>query len=181
MKFIHNVKKWDTMTLMMLMAFGILLTTAEARMIPENFSGLAEKVSPTVVNIRTVKIIKGGGRVFRHFSRPFGEKDPFQDFFNKYFNNDEQQRDFKQRSLGSGFIIDKEGYIVTNNHVIEDADEIQVKLNNGDEYDAEIVGRDPNTDIALIRVKSAKNLPHVELGDSEAMKVGQWEIGRAHV
>ncbi|OQY58029.1 MAG: peptidase [Desulfobacteraceae bacterium 4572_88] len=176
MKFIHNVKKWDTMTLMMLMAFGILLTTAEARMIPENFSGLAEKVSPTVVNIRTVKIIKGGGRVFRHFSRPFGEKDPFQDFFNKYFNNDEQQRDFKQRSLGSGFIIDKEGYIVTNNHVIEDADEIQVKLNNGDEYDAEIVGRDPNTDIALIRVKSAKNLPHVELGDSEAMKVGQWVI-----
>jgi len=94
---------------------------------PNSFSQLAEEVSPAVVNIRTVKTIKGGGYVFRHFPRPFGDNDPFKDFFEKFFG-EEHQKDYKQRSLGSGFIIDKEGYIVTNNHVIEDADEIQVKL-----------------------------------------------------
>lgn len=147
----------------------------EPRMIPENFSDLAEMAGPAVVNIRTVKTIKGGGRVFQHFGKPFSEDDPFKDFFEKFFGGD-QQRDFKQRSLGSGFIIDEDGYIVTNNHVIEDADEIQVKLRNGDEYDAEIVGRDPNTDLALIKTKSGKNFPFVSLGDSDALKIGQWVV-----
>ncbi|MCP4111062.1 MAG: DegQ family serine endoprotease [Desulfobacteraceae bacterium] len=147
-----------------------------ARMIPESFSGLAEMVSPAVVNIRTVKTIKGGGYVFRHFYKgPFGDNDPFKDFFDKFFRED-QQKDYKQRSLGSGFIIEKDGYIVTNNHVIEDADKIRVKLNNGDEYDAEIVGRDPNTDLALIKIKSDKNLPFIELGNSDNLKVGEWVV-----
>jgi len=144
--------------------------------VPENFTDLAKTASPTVVNIRTVKTIKGGGRVYRHFfNSPFGKEDPFHDFFDKFFGN-EFQRDFKQRSLGSGFIIDKEGYIITNNHVIEDADKIKVKLKNGKEFDAEIVGRDPNTDIALIKIKSKNNLPFVKLGDSDALKVGQWVV-----
>ncbi|MBU1162542.1 MAG: Do family serine endopeptidase, partial [Proteobacteria bacterium] len=78
--------------------------------------------------------------------------------------------------LGSGFIIDKEGLIVTNNHVIENADKIKVKLKNGKEFDAEIVGRDPNTDIALIKIKSKNNLPVVKLGNSDALKVGQWVV-----
>jgi len=147
---------------------------AEAKPVPESFSQLAEMVSPAVVNIRTVKTLKGGGRVFRHFSKPFGDNgDPFQDFFEKFFGED-QPKDFKQRSLGTGFIIDGQGYIVTNNHGIEDADEIQVKLKNGDEYDAEIVGRDSNTDIALIKLKTGSNFPFVGLGDSDALKVGQW-------
>jgi len=148
----------------------------DVRMIPENFSGLAEMVSPAVVNIRTVKTLKGGGRVMRHFSTPFGDNDPFKDFFEKFFGEEQQQRDFKQRSLGSGFIIDKEGYIVTNNHVIEDADEIQVKLKNGDEYDAKIVGRDPNTDLALIQIKPKSDLPFINLGDSQSIKIGQWVL-----
>jgi serine protease Do len=148
--------------------------SAGPRMIPETFSDLAEAVRPAVVNIRTVKTLKGGGKVFRHFSKPFGENDQFKDFFEKFFGED-QQRDFKQRSLGSGFIIDKDGDIVTNNHVIEDADEIQVKLKNGEEYDAEIVGRDPNTDLALIKIKSdKKDFYSIQLGDSDALKVGQW-------
>lgn len=142
---------------------------------PKNFSQLAEDISPAVVNIRTVKTIKGGGYVFRHFPRPFGDNDPFKDFFEKFFG-EEHQKDYKQRSLGSGFIIDKEGYIVTNNHVIEDADEIQVKLKNGEAYDAEIKGRDPNTDLALIKIKSPDNLPLVQLGDSEALQVGEWVV-----
>ena len=144
--------------------------------IPESFSKLAETVSPAVVNISTVKTIKGGGPVFRHFHQnPPGDQDPFKDFFDKFFGN-EQQREFKQRSLGSGFIIDKDGYIVTNNHVIDDADEIKVKLNSGKEYDAKIIGRDPSTDIALIKIKADSSYSVAKLGDSDALKVGEWVV-----
>jgi serine protease Do len=95
---------------------------------PASFNQLAEMASPAVVNIRTVKTIKGGGPVFRQFQRdPWGRKGPFKDFFERYFGED-MQKEFKQPSLGSGFIIDKEGFVVTNNHVIEDADQIKVKL-----------------------------------------------------
>jgi len=133
-------------------------------------------VSPAVVNIRTVKIIKGGGRVFQHFYRgPSGKDDPMQDFFEKFFGQG-PPRDFTQRSLGSGFIIDKEGYIVTNNHVIENADKIKVILKDEKEFDAEIIGRDSNTDIALIKIKAGRNLPVAKLGDSNALKVGQWVV-----
>ena len=144
--------------------------------VPESFSTLAETVSPTVVNISTVKTIKGGGPVFRHFYQgPQGDQDPFKDFFDKFFGN-EQQREYKQRSLGSGFIIDKDGYIVTNNHVIAGADEIKVKLNSGKEYDAKIIGRDPSTDIALIKIKADENYSVATFGDSDSLKVGQWVV-----
>jgi len=155
--------------------FPVSAVKAQSLNTPESFSELAEKASPAVVNIRTEKTVKGGGRVFRHFGgSPFGKEEPF-DFFEKFFGG-ELDKDFKQRSLGSGFIIDKDGHIVTNNHVIEGADEIKVRLNNDDEYDAEIVGRDPNTDIALIKVKSDNNLPAAKMGDSDALKVGQWVV-----
>jgi serine protease Do len=147
---------------------------SETRLVPIKFSRLAEIASPAVVNIRTVKISKGGGSRFHQFQRdPWGKDHPFNDFFERFFGDD-PQREFKQRSLGSGFIIDKDGYIVTNNHVIEDADQIKVKLKNGQEFDAEIVGRDANTDIALIKLKSAQELPFVKLGDSTKLKVGDW-------
>ena len=143
---------------------------------PQSFSELAQKVSPAVVNIRTVKTMKGGGRVFRHFSPgPWGEDDPRKDFFDRFFGP-EQQREFKQRSLGSGFIISQDGYIVTNNHVVEDADEIRVILKDGKEFDATIEGRDPNTDLALIKIKSDKPLPSLALGNSESLKVGEWVV-----
>ena len=150
--------------------------TKSIQFVPESFSDLAEAVSPTVVNIRTVKIVKGGGRVFRHFfNRPFGKDDPMGDFFDRFFGQG-QQREFKQRSLGSGFIIDKEGFIVTNNHVVENADKIKVILSDEKEYDAEIIGRDANTDLALIKIKPDHNLPVSKLGDSDALKVGQWVV-----
>ena len=155
---------------------NVWATSLSQTAIPESFSTLAETVSPAVVNISTVKTIKGGGPVFRHFyQNPWGDQDPFKDFFDKFFGN-EQQREFKQRSLGSGFIIDKDGYIVTNNHVIADADEIKVKLNSGKEYDAKIIGRDPSTDIALIKIKADSNYSVVNLGDSDALKVGEWVV-----
>lgn len=143
---------------------------------PQSFSSLAEKASPAVVNIRTVKTIKGGGRVFRQFKRgPFGEDDPMRDFFDRFFGEN-RQHDFKQRSLGSGFIIDKEGYIVTNNHVVDNADKIEVLLKDEKKFDAEIVGRDVNTDLALIKIKSGRSLPVLKFGDSDAIKVGQWVV-----
>ncbi len=151
--------------------------TSEARaiktpMIPADFSSLAEASSPSIVNISTVKIINGGGRVFRHFSqKPFGNDE----FFNRFFGS-QPQREYKQKSLGSGFIVDKDGYIVTNNHVVENTDEIRVILQDGKEYDAEIVGRDKNTDLALIKITPETKLPALELGDSDKLKVGKWVV-----
>ena len=170
-------------TIFLTLAFSISYPTANTwavswgqPAVPESFSTLAETVSPAVVNISTVKTIKGGGPVFRHFHQnPWGNQDPFKDFFDKFFG-DEQQREFKQRSLGSGFIIDKDGYIVTNNHVIANADEIKVKLNSGKEYDAKIIGRDPSTDIALIKIKADSIYSVAKLGDSDALKVGEWVV-----
>ncbi|MGD2030705.1 MAG: Do family serine endopeptidase, partial [Desulfobacterales bacterium] len=157
-------------------ASGVETNTGTSLLAPESFNKLAETSSPAVVNIRTVKTIKGGGRVFRHFKKgPFGEDDPFHDFFDRFFG-DERPHDFKQRSLGSGFIISKDGYIVTNNHVVEDAEKIEVILKDEKEFDAEIVGRDANTDLALIKIKTDRDLPVLPFGDSDALKVGQWVV-----
>lgn len=146
---------------------------------PNNFVDLAKRVKPGVVNISTTKVIKGGGRVFRHFSPPSRERDPFRDFFGddffeKFFGGEAPQKDFVQRSLGSGFIIDKAGHIITNNHVIEGASEVRVRLSTEKEYEAEVIGRDPKTDLALIKIKSWNNLPVVELGDSDKVEIGEW-------
>ena len=151
-------------------------------MVPVNFSELAQKVREGVVNIRTVKTMKGGGPVFRHFfgnpfgnKNPFGDHDRFRDFFGPH-HEEGPAPDFKQRSLGSGFIIDTDGHIVTNNHVIENADQIKVKLADEREFEAELVGRDPNTDLALIRIKDASDLKPLKLGDSDALTVGSWVV-----
>jgi serine protease Do len=153
-----------------------LATAVEPPMVPASFSQLAEAVGPAVVNIRTVKTLKGGGPVMRHFQRePFGKNNPFNEFFERFFG-DEMQREFKQPSLGSGFIIDREGFVVTNNHVIEDADQIKVKLGDDKEFEAQVVGRDPSTDLALLKIKTKVELPAVKLGDSDQLKVGQWVV-----
>ena len=92
------------------------------------------------------------------------------------FFGDIPQREFKQRNLGSGFIISNDGYIFTNNHVVEQTDKILVKVSDGKEYEAKIIGTDAKTDIALIKIKSDHNLPFVEIGDSDAVRVGEWVI-----
>ncbi|MGA6925278.1 MAG: Do family serine endopeptidase [Desulfosarcina sp.] len=149
----------------------------QAAPIPESFSDLADNAKPGVVNIRTVKTIKGGSPVFRHFfGNPFGgNRNPFDEFLGP-FQGENPHRDFKQRSLGSGFLIDDQGFIVTNNHVIDDADQIKVILANDKEFDAELIGRDPKTDLALIRIQGGQNLKPLELGDSEKLKVGTWVV-----
>jgi serine protease Do len=138
---------------------------------PGSFADLSKKASPAVVNISAVKVVKSHGGM----PMPFGGDDPFKDFF-EFFYRDRQPRDFKQQSLGSGFIVEKDGFILTNNHVVESTDEIKVKLADGREFDAEIVGRDPKTDLALIRIESEEDLPALTLGDSETAEVGEWVV-----
>ena len=147
---------------------------APVRMVPQNFSVLADTVSPAVVHIRVEKTVKGGGSAFRQFRQnPFGGNKQFKDFFDRPFGQ-QPQREFKRPGLGSGFIVDEKGYIVTNNHVVEGADKIKVILKDETEYDAEVIGRDPVTDIALLRVNAKNNLPTVPLGNSDNLKVGEW-------
>ena len=137
------------------------------RGIPQGFADLAERVSPGVVNIQTSKTVKG-----QQLPRSF------EDFF---FGGPLEERFGGTRerqipSLGTGFVISKDGYIVTNNHVVEDVDSIKVAFEDGTEHDAEIIGRDPKTDIALIRIETDKELFALPLGDSESVRPGEWVV-----
>jgi len=171
-----NAIQAGIMNLPSLVASDAEATTLNFEMVPESFSSLAEMASPAVVNIRAVRTAKGGEQGFRHFQqKPFGEEDRMPEFYDKFFGQ-KPDKNFKQRSLGSGFIIDKEGYVVTNNHVIENADEIQVILEDEKVYEAKIIGRDPNTDIALIKIESDHNFAVVKMGDSDSLKIGQWVV-----
>ncbi|MBU2628873.1 MAG: S1C family serine protease, partial [Proteobacteria bacterium] len=148
-----------TVMIVGLLAVPVMAKTNSSivQMVPASFSQLAKQAKPGVVNIQTEKIIEGGGRVYKHFfGQPFGgNKDSLEDFFSPFFNQMPQDR--KESSLGSGFIISEDGYIVTNNHVIKDADKIKVILHDNTEFDATIIGTDPMTDLALIKIK-AKDL-----------------------
>ena len=151
-------------------------TAKGLRAVPESFTDLAERNSPAVVNIRTERNGNGGHALNPRFRRgPLPNDDRLHEFFEKFFGGRPQGK-FKQRSLGSGFIIDEEGYIVTNNHVVKGADKIKVILKDEREFDAEIKGRDPNTDLALIKIKSDNDLPFIKLGDSDTLKVGEWVL-----
>ncbi len=142
----------------------------EAVGFPQSFAELAKKVTPAVVNISTTTTVKVPGNPFRQFFGPRGG--PFEDFF-----GDMPDKEMKQRSLGSGIIVDKEGYIITNNHVVSGSGEIKVKLTDGREYTAKVIGRDPKTDLALIKISSIfKDLPTLALGDSDIMQVGDWVL-----
>jgi len=141
---------------------------------PASFTELVKRVGPEVVNISTTKVIKRGP-----MPRSFGNEGPWRDFFGddffeRFFGQIPRER--KQRSLGSGVIIDpQKGYILTNNHVIAGADEITVRLDDGKEYNADVVGRDPKTDLALIRTKVALDVEvGAPLGDSDKTEIGEW-------
>ncbi|CAM8643797.1 DegQ Trypsin-like serine proteases, typically periplasmic, contain C-terminal PDZ domain [Paracoccaceae bacterium] len=145
---------------------------AFARGAPESFADLAADVSPSVVNITTSAVVAaptGGGPIVP-------EGSPFEDFFRDFMvpegeGGNEAQR---QQALGSGFVISADGFIVTNNHVIEGADEIEIEFFDKTRLKATLVGRDPKTDIALLKVESDAELPFVRFGDSDTMRVGDW-------
>ena len=123
------------------------------------------------MNISVEKVVRGRGGA----PLPFGPDDPLRDFFERFFGN-QMPKDFKQRGLGTGFIIDKEGFILTNNHVVENADEIKVRLADEKEFSAKIIGRDPKTDLALIRIETKQPLKSLPLGDSDELGVGDWVV-----
>ena len=147
---------------------------AEVELIPASFAEVAAKASPAVVNISTEKLISPG-QAF-NFKSPYGENDPFNQFWEKFFGGQIPQKERKEHSLGSGFIIDPTGLILTNNHVVEGAQDIVVKMSDEQEFHAEMLGRDPKTDLALIRIKSKTTLPFLVLGKSESVKIGDWVV-----
>ncbi len=163
-----------------LLAFALVvglasLSTAQAQENrPESFADLAERVSPAVVNITTTSTV--ASRLEGDPRLPEGS--PFEDFFRDFFDGPRERPDRPRRNqaLGSGFVITDDGFIVTNNHVIEGADEITVEFFSGLELPAELVGTDPATDIALLKVDHDTELPHVPWGDAEAARVGDWVI-----
>ncbi|WP_299282815.1 Do family serine endopeptidase [uncultured Tateyamaria sp.] len=151
----------------------VLVQTVTATARPESLAPLAEQISPSVVNITTSTVIEGR-------TGPQGvvpEGSPFEDFFREFQDrNGQGDRPRRSSALGSGFVISEDGFIVTNNHVIEGADEILIEFFNGDELEAELIGTDPNTDIALLKVSAEGPLPHVPFGNSDEARVGDWVI-----
>lgn len=145
---------------------------------PGSFADLAKKQGPTVVNIYTTQTVKTNMLPYQFmFPNPEEIPEPFKKFFNFPFNQEQSpQQEYKRTSLGSGVITSADGYILTNNHVVEDADEIHVTLSTFDEYEAKIIGRDPKTDLALIKIAPKSNLPFVSFGDSDQLEVGDWVV-----
>jgi serine protease Do len=137
---------------------------------PSSFSKLVKKASPSVVNISTVKTIRRLGQ-----TPPYAPDDALKDFFERFFGG-QVPREFKEQNLGTGFIIDREGYILTNNHVVEHTDEIKVRMMDETEFIANVIGRDPLTDLALIRIVTDHALIPLPLGDSERVEVGDWVV-----
>ena len=147
--------------------------SAAAQSRPETFADLAEKISPAVVNITTSTTVATAAQP----ERPVvPEGSPFEDFFRDFLdrNGPNGQAPRRSQALGSGFVISEDGYIVTNNHVIQGADEILIEFFEGFELEATIVGTDPNTDLALLKVESDEPLKFVNWGDSEVARVGDW-------
>ncbi len=165
------------------MAVALVMTTAaqaKARGTPESFADLAEQVSPAVVNITTSTLVAQ-----QTGPRPMvPEGSPFEDFFRDFLERDhgngddgtngDRPRQRRSQALGSGFVVSEDGFIVTNNHVIEGADEILIEFFDGGELVAKVIGTDPNTDIALLKVESDTPLEYVPFGDSDVMRVGDW-------
>ena len=147
-----------------------------SHLVPANFSALAQQVKNGVVNIRVEKTVKGPEEISHFFQgNPFGGRNPFEDFFGP-FPRGERRPAPKQHGLGSGFVIDRSGYIVTNNHVVDGADTIVVTSSDKKEYDAKLIGRDPKTDLALLKIDHPRDLTPLALGDSDALSVGEWVV-----
>ncbi|HEX2114553.1 MAG TPA: trypsin-like peptidase domain-containing protein, partial [Alphaproteobacteria bacterium] len=152
------------------------------------FADLAERLLPAVVNVSTTQSVRtdrnqpGQGQGEQRRRGPdvpqFPPGSPFEEFFRDFF--DRQQRPDapprRAQSLGSGFIIDPAGYVVTNNHVIAEADEVKVTLHDNQQLSAKVIGKDPKTDLALLKVESPKPLPFVKFGNSDSARVGDWVI-----
>jgi len=148
------------------------------------FSQIAKQMEPAVVNINTESTIKANPQGRRRRGAPRDDQDPFQDFFDRFFGGQGEGQfgppeGARERSLGSGVLVDSKGYIVTNQHVVDRADRIRVKLMDdppGVQHDAKVVGTDRETDLAVIKIDVTKPLPYAKMGNSDAMNVGDWVL-----
>lgn len=163
-----SLRRW-IFTLLLIVALPI-----QAQTLPD-FADLAEKQGQAVVNISTTQTIKGPRAMMPGF--PFDEDDPAFEFFRRFMPRQHPgiPREFENRSLGSGFIVSSDGYILTNAHVVQEADEVVVKLTDKREFKAKVIGADRRTDVALIKIE-ASNLPVVRLGDPTKLRVGEWVV-----
>lgn len=164
----------EAMHVLMVMAAAVMFISTVAPAFaadrPDSFADLAERLSPSVVNISTTTVIEGQGNNFPQF--PPGS--PFEDFLEEFRNRGSKRQ---AQALGSGFIVDASGIVVTNNHVIESADQIRVTLANDKTFDAVLLGKDPKTDIAVLKFDPEdEKLVAVEFGDSDLMRVGDWVL-----
>ena len=167
----HLAWVWGGILALALMAAA---TAVQAKVAPDGFADLAEKLLPSVVNISTTQVVEGRAGVELPQLPPGS---PFEDFFKEFFDrNRPEQRRRKATSLGSGFILDNAGHVLTNNHVIEGADEITVILQDDTRLEAKVVGRDPKIDIAILKVTPANGMSPVKFGDSDATRVGDWVV-----
>ena len=158
--------------LALVLGFGLALAPAPQALAfgaPESFADLAEQISPSVVNITTSALIAAPA----DGAPMVPEGSPFEDFFDD-FNAPGQNGPQRSEALGSGFVISEDGFIVTNNHVIEGADEITIEFFSGKKLPAKLVGTDPKTDIAVLKVEAGEPLPFVTFGNSDLMRVGDW-------
>ena len=172
-------KNWITVvSIFLFLTLGVLFSgsAAFAKPVPASFADLAQKLLPAVVNISTSQVVKREAAPSQRPQLPPGS--PFEQFFKEYFDRFQQRSTPNRRttSLGSGFIIDPSGLVVTNNHVIEGADEISVNLQDGTRLKAKVVGRDSKTDLAVLQVKSKKKLAFVRFGNSDKARVGDWVL-----
>jgi serine protease Do len=167
---------WAFPVVLLLFSGGVQAQTnaAPPRALPD-FADLAERQGQVVVNISTTQIVRGrsGAQAFPGF--PFDEDDPMSDFFRRFMPRGQPNapRESERHSLGSGFIITPDGYILTNAHVVDSADEVSVRLNDRREFSARIIGADKRTDVALIKIE-ATGLPVARLGNPEKLRVGEW-------
>ena len=141
-------------------------------MVPGNFSQIADQSRAGVVNIQVRKKVSNAEFPSSR-GNPFGDRNPFGEFFGPFGGN---QPERKSQGVGTGCLISQDGYILTNNHVVEGADQIKVKMSDGKEFDGRIIGRDPKTDLALVKIDGASDLKPLKLGDSDALNVGNWVV-----
>src|SRR6266481_1642905 len=163
-------------------SLGFPGTTATALTVPDpipasnSFAAIVNRVEPAVVNIATTQVLERKQSKKRR-SQPYDQDDPMQDFFDRFFDGRQEGQPQAERSLGSGVIVDKKGYILTNNHVVDGATKVQVQL-NGDatRYTAKVVGTDEETDLALLKIEANRDLAVAKLGNSDGVKVGDWVL-----
>ena len=163
------MKKIKTIFLLLLFTFSFSISS-NSQSVPESFADLAERLMPSVVNISTTQTVVTNSNPFPGFKFPPGS--PFEDMFKEFGTPQERQ----SSALGSGFIIDEKGIVVTNNHVIQDAEDIIVRVNGDKEYKAKVIGADPLSDIAVLQLETKEKFSPVKFGDSDKARIGDWVI-----